>query len=207
MRVAKGFSWPLSFLCPIVQCCPQTVPTPYCWWGQWPLMAGSPPKPLWNIPCLVWEAPTLPLSAPSNPHQVLHHPSWRNQCPHELILGEGFKTPVRNNSVMWGLLIFSFSRTTTPLQNVPQILTHSIPKWNLISQNIYCFFVKSLLKSCILKKSVPDANFQPVLLTVNQLILRGLIAAQLQLKSFDDLIVHSIIFRGTTFGQSSTLTI
>ena len=107
MRVAKGFSWPLSFLCPIVQCCPQTVPTPYCWWGQWPLMAGSPPKPLWNIPCLVWEAPTLPLSAPSNPHQVLHHPSWRNQCPHELILWEGFKTPVRNNSVMWGLLIFS----------------------------------------------------------------------------------------------------
>ena len=107
MRVAKEFSWPLSFLCPIVQCCPQTVPTPYCWWGQWPLMAGSPPKPLWNIPCLVWEAPTLPLSAPSNPHQVLHHPSWRNQCPHELILWEGFKTPVRNNSVMWGLLIFS----------------------------------------------------------------------------------------------------
>ena len=67
------------------------------------------------------------------------------------------------------------------------------------------FFVKSLLKSCILKKSVPDANFQPLLLTVNQLILRGLIAAQLQLKSFDDLIVHSIIFRRTTFSQSKVV--
>ena len=30
------------------------------------------------------------------------------------------------------------------VQNPPQILTNSIPKWYLISQNIYCFFVKSL---------------------------------------------------------------